>query len=72
MREPYDKQGDSTEAVATGLQVIGRMVVSAAPQAALPCRPRIPPARFYVWFAIKETDMAADGTADKPAPATVS
>jgi RND superfamily putative drug exporter len=30
MREQYDKQGDSTEAVATGLQSIGRLVVSAA------------------------------------------
>ncbi|GEC10022.1 putative conserved membrane protein, MmpL family [Streptomyces spinoverrucosus] len=30
MREQYDKQGDSTQAVATGLQVIGRLVVSAA------------------------------------------
>jgi RND superfamily putative drug exporter len=30
MREQYDKLGDSTEAVATGLQSIGRLVVSAA------------------------------------------
>ncbi|WP_030617957.1 MMPL family transporter [Streptomyces fulvoviolaceus] len=30
MREQYDKSGDSTEAVATGLQSIGRLVVSAA------------------------------------------
>jgi uncharacterized membrane protein YdfJ with MMPL/SSD domain len=30
MREQYDKRGDSTEAVATGLGSIGRLVVSAA------------------------------------------
>jgi RND superfamily putative drug exporter len=30
MREQYDKQGDSTEAVAMGLRSIGRLVVSAA------------------------------------------
>ncbi|WP_246203444.1 MMPL family transporter [Streptomyces tailanensis] len=30
MREQYDKSGDSTEAVASGLQSIGRLVVSAA------------------------------------------
>jgi RND superfamily putative drug exporter len=30
MREQYDQLGDSTEAVATGLQSLGRLVVSAA------------------------------------------
>jgi len=57
--------------VATGLQVIGRMVVSPALQPP-PCRPRIPPARCYDWFANEETDTAADDIADKPARAAVS